>query len=156
MVLDEQQIKDIILANQKTKQWVEDAREYRDTLFALIEGEDSDSYISIAFADDEFDTEEYIILQKAIFCTEEDKELGMDKVYIEYKDQLYSNYGGILKVILKNGLIEIYVDCNTAKVLGTNEQITVTFDQDVSCINDLKMYLQKMFVDELGVFICEI
>lgn len=46
MKLSEQQIKDIILDNQKAPNWVVDARDYRDTLFALIEGENFEDLLN--------------------------------------------------------------------------------------------------------------
>ena len=46
MELNEQQIKSIIEGNKKTPYWIDTAREYRKTLFALIEGEDFDELLN--------------------------------------------------------------------------------------------------------------
>ena len=46
MILSEEQIQQILKKNsKKTAPWIMEARDYRDTLFALIEGEDFDKLL---------------------------------------------------------------------------------------------------------------
>jgi len=80
-------------------------------VFAGIE----DDVIMVGFADDEFNTKEHLLLQKALEFDEQDIALGHDKVHITYIDELYSSYGGIIKFELINDVIEIQFDKDTAK-----------------------------------------
>jgi hypothetical protein len=74
----------------------------------LYGGVDEDSdVLMVGFADDEFDTKEYILLQKTLVPGQKDKELGLDKVHIEYNDQSRSTYAGILNIVMYNDGIEI-------------------------------------------------
>jgi hypothetical protein len=72
----------------------------------LYGGVDEDSNVlMVGFADDEFDTKEYILLQKTLVPDQKDKELGLDKVH-EYNDQSRSTYAGILNIVMYNDCIE--------------------------------------------------
>ncbi len=119
-------------------------------LHASIEGEDEDQYILIVL-DKGVDTNDYIMMQKALNYTEDDIELGMNKVYIECKSQRFSTYGGIKKINLKDGLIEIFVDKETATKLNMEEHILVMFPQNHINYPDIKKYLKLMVESETNI-----
>jgi len=111
-------------------------------VFAGIE----DDVIMVGFADDEFNTKEHLLLQKALEFDEQDIALGHDKVHITYIDELYSSYGGIIKFELINDVIEIQFDKDTAKKLHTEEQLKVMLPQGYDKAN-LIYHLELMFKD---------
>lgn len=106
----------------------------------------------ISFADDEFDTKEYILLQKLLVADEQDKEQGLGEVHITYNDEVRSNYGGILNVTLYKNCIEIELDNNTAKELQLENMIQVSFSQKDPNLAAVKKHLEKMFHNCKGVF----
>jgi hypothetical protein len=111
-------------------------------VFACIE----DDVIMVGFADDEFNTKEHLLLQKALEFDEQDIALGHDKVHITYFDELYSSYGGIVKLELKNNIVEIQIDKDTAKKLNTEEQLEISLPEAYDRTN-LIYHLKLMFKD---------
>lgn len=114
-----------------------------------------DNIIMIGFADDENNTKEHLLLQKALEFDEQDKALGQDKVHITYNDELFSSYGGILQITLKAKTVEIILDENTAKKLRTEEQIEITLPQSSYDRDNLINHLKLMFKDEPDVLSIE-
>jgi len=117
---------------------------------------DENDVIMVGFADDEFETSNYILLQKALVINEQDKKLGLDKVHITYSNQVNSTYGEILKVVLKNGLAEITFDSKTANELNIDEQLEIIFPPNNTKLAEVKHYLAQMFAGKDGVFNSEV
>ncbi len=120
-------------------------------LYAQIEND----VIMVGFADDEFETKDYVLLQKSLIFNEQDKELGFDKVHITYQDELYSKYGGIQKIVLDKGVCEILLDSKTGNILGTGEKIEILFPNDFD-LSDVKNHLEQMFIHDTGSFVSKI
>lgn len=110
-------------------------------IFAGIE----DNVIMVGFADDEFNTEKHLLLQKSVEFDEQDKALGQDKVHITYIDELYSSYGGIIKFVLKDKTAEILLEKETAKKLKTEEQLEITLPKSGFDRGNLIYHLELMF-----------
>jgi hypothetical protein len=106
----------------------------------------------IGFADDEFDTEEYVLLQRSLNPTNEDKELGYDKVHITYNDESQSLYGGIKKFFLKRNLIEITLEQEVSEILNCHNVIEITFCIGKDEVIDIHNYLIKMFSNENSIY----
>lgn len=121
-------------------------------LYAQIEND----VIMVGFADNEINTQEYVLLQKPLIYDEQDRKLGFDKIHITYNDQLRSVYGGILKCVLKNGVVNISLNASTADTLKTEDEIEITFSANVSNLANLKQHLQKLFSDESEIFVSEV
>lgn len=112
--------------------------------------------ITVGFADDEFNTQEYILLQKTIIYDDQDKKLGFNRIHITCNDQSRSAYGGILKFIFNNGKINILLDPNTADVLKTEDQIEIVFPTNTFDLAKLRQYLQELFSEESEVLVSEV
>ncbi len=113
---------------------------------------DENDVIMVGFADDEFETNDYVLFQKSSVSNEQDKKLGFDKVHITYCNQVHSTYGDILKFVLKNGLAEITFDSRTASELSIDEQLEIVFPPNDAKLAEVKHYLAQMFIDKDGVF----
>lgn len=116
---------------------------------------DENDVIMVGFADDEFETKDYILFQKSLVSDEQDKKMGFDKVHITFCDQTQSVYGNILRFVLKKGLVEVNIDSKTANEISTDERIEIAFPAN-SKLDDIKHYLTKMFVDKDNVFVSEV
>lgn len=118
-------------------------------VFAGIE----DDVIMVGFADDEFNTKEHLLLQKALEFDEQDIALGHDKVHITYIDELYSSYGGIIKFELANNVIKIQFDKDTAKKIHTEEQLEILLTEGYKA--NLIYHLELMFKENTDTLFVE-
>jgi hypothetical protein len=125
-----------------------------DFLYAQVDN-DID-VIMVGFADDEYDTNEYILLQKSLVVDEQDMEYGFNKVHITYNNEEYSSYGGIKRLKITNGIVDIHLDQRTAKILDTDAHIQIKFPKDYSRLQEIKHYLKQMFEGENEIFVCEV
>ncbi|ULO09502.1 hypothetical protein H1230_12415 [Paenibacillus sp. 19GGS1-52] len=90
--------------------------------------------LMIGFTDDEFDTKEYILLQKTLNSSEEDFEERFDKIHITYNDESQSLYGGILKFYFALNRIEITLNVEATEILNCTSVIVInsTFAAQIS------------------------
>lgn len=104
----------------------------------------------VGFADDEFDTGEHVLLSKLVSPTAQDVALGQQGVQIIYGDQSRSAYGGITKLALGNGVADIFLDARSAALVGASH-IRITFAVDSPSLEEVRVYLHRLFADEVGV-----
>lgn len=74
------------------------------------------------------DSRQYVMLQRSYEFDEQDIELGMDNVYIERDDQLWSAYGGILQFALERKRVLVKLGAETAAKLGAESEYEILFD----------------------------
>lgn len=115
-----------------------------------------DDAVTVGFADDEIEVEEYILLQQSLSPTEQDKALGLDRVHISRNDQLYSAYGGIQHCTLYETRIELFLDDDTAKALGVANKLEIGFSITRSLLNDVERCLTELFQGSSTVFVSTI
>ncbi|NEW04878.1 hypothetical protein GK047_02445 [Paenibacillus sp. SYP-B3998] len=108
--------------------------------------------LMIGFADDEFDTQEYILLQKTLNPNEEDMEAGFDKVHITYNGESQSLYGGIKKFVVTRNRIEIILNEEASEILNSQAVIEINYDQDKTDINEFQNYFIQLFSNEKDVY----
>jgi len=108
--------------------------------------------IMVGFADDEFETKDYILLQKSGVDSDQDQKLGLDKVCLVYRDQSCSTYGGIQKFILQKNCATILLNQDTANILGTKEKIEIEFSSRNPELFEINQCLELLFKKERGVF----
>jgi hypothetical protein len=99
---------------------------------------EEEEYIVVGFADDAYQPTSYILLQRAYEWDEQDRELGMDAVYIERDDQSNAAYGGITQIDVANEQVVIHLTPETAQILGTDREIYI----DLSLVSneDVEVY----------------
>ncbi|MFD1020942.1 Imm10 family immunity protein [Thalassobacillus hwangdonensis] len=108
----------------------------------------------IGFADDEFNANEYVLLQKSLVT--DDKRLESNEVNITYNDEIRSTFGGILNVVLYKDCVEIELDNNASRQLQTEKTIQISFAEKDDNLLKLKTHLMTMFQDHEGVFKSEV
>lgn len=104
-----------------------------------------DETLLIGFADDEFETKEYVLFQKSL-CIEDIPILN--KVHITFNSENRSEYGGILRIILSRKLISIFLSKETARSLRVNESIDIEYDIDEKRYNTLISQFNRLNVDQ--------
>lgn len=107
---------------------------------------DNDMVI-VGFADNEFETKEYVLLQKSLTYDENDIKLGFHEVSITINDQIKSAYGGIKQIIVQPQKVRIHLKSDTAEKLRTDHTIDIVLAKEMSIsqkvVEDLK-YMFKM------------
>ncbi|MFJ5765000.1 Imm10 family immunity protein [Lysinibacillus sp. NPDC093210] len=104
-----------------------------------------DETIVIGFADDEFDTKDYVLFQKSLFT---DDIPILNKVHITLNSDNRAAYGGIVRIILSQKLISIILSKETASSLGVADSIDIEYDVDKKEFNSLISHFHKLNVEQ--------
>ncbi|HUT11542.1 MAG TPA: Imm10 family immunity protein [Thermoguttaceae bacterium] len=82
----------------------------------------------VGFADQQYDTKAYVLLQRTLRPSGDDVRRGWDDVHVTVNDQTRSAYGGVKRITLRNKQVLIKVSPTTANHLGTGETISVNME----------------------------
>ncbi|MGN7116866.1 Imm10 family immunity protein [Lysinibacillus odysseyi] len=104
-----------------------------------------DETILIGFADDEFETKEYVLFQKSL-CIEDIPILN--NVHITFNSEDRSEYGGIVKIIISRKLISIFLTKETARSLGITDSIDIEYGIDEKRYHTLISQFNKLNADQ--------
>ncbi|MFJ7405020.1 MULTISPECIES: Imm10 family immunity protein [unclassified Lysinibacillus] len=104
-----------------------------------------DETILIGFADDEFDTKEYVLFQKSLFI---DDIPFLNKVHITLNSENRAAYGGIVRIILSQKLISIILSKETASSLGVADSIDIEYAVDEKEFKSLISHFHKLNVEQ--------
>ncbi|MBB3114158.1 hypothetical protein FHS18_006276 [Paenibacillus phyllosphaerae] len=107
--------------------------------------------ILVGFADQEFETKEYILLQRSLESDDRDKALGLDKVHLTINGEECSGYCDIKELLLRSNSLEIILDESTAEGLELPKHIKIEFNVDVEQLQAMRNHLELMFQNEPGV-----
>ena len=102
----------------------------------------SDSIVMLGFADEEFDASQYVILQKEVMPSRQDRDLGMDRPYIEINSQACSGYGIVRTAQLKVSQLVIMLDVQSASRLSVDESIIIDHKSPPAILRDVITYLR--------------
>jgi len=111
----------------------------------VVINQDAD-VLTIAFANSP-EPESYLLLQRSLVPTNQDKRLGLDRVYIELNEQIHSAYGGIRRAQLQGDRLFLTLDSQTASKLGSDEHLEVKVNP--SDAKNLRTKLNELFADQL-------
>jgi hypothetical protein len=93
----------------------------------------------VGFADRQFDTSEYLMLQRMLDPNDD------DGVYLEHNDQGYGTNGKVLSCRLSQNRIEIEVDDVTAQRLRTEPAFAIEFSCDEASWRQLQTGVEQIF-----------
>lgn len=111
--------------------------------------EENGDTLTIGFADDAINPTSYLLLQRTLKASEQDKKLGLDKIYVECDDQLHSAYGGVKEVSLYPSKIVVSFSDRFPNALGGERNITVEFGESRFDFDTLRSALEKVVSDEV-------
>lgn len=86
-----------------------------------------DDVAVLAFADDEFNTTQYVMLQKGLKPSQEDRALGLDKLYMEVNSQGQSSHGGVETAQLESNRLLLTLDPKAAAKMSLGDTIEISF-----------------------------
>jgi hypothetical protein len=98
----------------------------------------------VGFADDEFKTKHYLLLQRQLAPTEQDRKFGHDRIHIERDSPKYSAYGGIEECRLEDKRLLIRLDPKTAKDVSKTQEIEVRFNLGSERLAELREALRQL------------
>ncbi|MFC7677386.1 Imm10 family immunity protein [Paenibacillus sp. GCM10028914] len=108
-----------------------------------------DETLIIGFADDEFETNDYLLLQKSLYL--DDNQL-LNQIHITINNQDRSKYGGIVSISQGTKLITIILTNETAESLKVSTRIDIEYDIDDEKRQTLTDYFYKLNVDNEIIF----
>jgi len=106
----------------------------------------------VGFADDKFDTRQYLILERAYEDEEQDIRQGMDTYYVERDGQQWSMYGQIQRCELHRDHIIVQFSEQGIKRMETDE-IRISYKLDDATFTQLQDRLNHIF-SGAGCYCC--
>lgn len=82
----------------------------------------------VGFADDEFNPTQYVLLQRTLMPSEQDRNLGMDQPHVEIHPPTRSAYGGVDQVIVERGRLMLWLNNAMTRKVDNTSPITISFD----------------------------
>lgn len=107
--------------------------------------EDRDDFWLVGFADDEFKTRDYLLLQRGVEDDEQDLVFGMNTYHVERNDQKWSGYGGIESFELHRDRVKICFSKAGGNRMGSVTEMEITFQTDGDEYARLKDRLGRIF-----------
>jgi hypothetical protein len=105
---------------------------------------DVDDFWLVGFADEEFDTKQYLMLQRSHEDDAQDIALGMNTYHVERNDQGYSGYGGIERFDLYPDRVLVRFNDIGARNLETRV-MEISFKKDGRRFGKLQRRLKNIF-----------
>ncbi len=84
----------------------------------------------VGFADREFGTRRYLLLQRSRSVSAEERERGEDDVHFELNGQEHSDYGVVEHLELKRSVAEVRLAKDKAALLEIAPEVRVSFSVD--------------------------
>lgn len=103
--------------------------------------------VMVGFADDEFETTEYLLFQRTLEPDAQDCELGQDKIHVQLDSPDQSGYGGVERIQLVGSTVTVDLNPAMSELLGT-ATIEVNLTEASVDYEVLKEHLSLVVGDE--------
>ena len=110
----------------------------------MVYASKEEGYYLVGFADDEYETKEYVLLQKAFDFDEQDITLGMDGEYIEINGQENSGYKCCCSAVLSDASFVVKLEPGA----GNFDEVMIVFD-GIRITSDMRIYLTEILGSKL-------
>ena len=87
--------------------------------------QDDGEVAMVGFADDEYETRIYVLLQRTLHPVEQDVAAGQDEVHITVCDESRSRYGGIRQIRVDDKHVVVAFSEDAAMDLETAREVTI-------------------------------
>ena len=112
---------------------------------AYIYSSDDGEIVMVGFADRQYDTQRYVLLQRAKNVSDEERALGQEQVHVTVDDQGRSMYGGIRAVLFDGNAVTIQLEEGCGRQLGTDEEIMIRLAVDDAQRAELLAGMKDLF-----------
>ena len=117
---------------------------------------DDGEIVMVGFADQQYDTKRFVLLQRGKRISNRERALGQGDVHVTVDDQSRSMYGGIrLARFLETKLI-IKLKKGCGRRLGTDEEIMIRFSADDTQRAELLARMRELFAHRPHTFVVEV
>ncbi len=118
---------------------------------AYVHTQEDKETILLGFADSQYDTQEYVLLQRSLLVSESEQALGMHKVHLTVNDERHSAYGAIRSIETAGQAVRIHLIAEAASKMHADPEITIYYQNaDVDAVT-LKDILGRLFALEPAV-----
>lgn len=107
-----------------------------------------DDVVMVGFADDQYETEKYVLLQRYLTPDQSDIDCGYHHVHVTINDQNNSAYGAIQSMICTKTNVTIIIKKETASELQIDDKIEIIIDCDGFGSDVFKNTLISLFKEE--------
>ncbi len=115
---------------------------------SCVRTSDDGEVLLVGFADDELDTQRYVLLQRSRHVAREERALGQHHVYITVNDPSRSAYGAIRRLEVEPTAIRISLDPDVAQVIQTDSEMYIRFPQTEAETARLVESLKELFAED--------
>ena len=116
-----------------------------DFVATWVHVEDMGDYLLVGLSDQQFETSDYLVFQRAHEFDEQDVLLGMDTVYLERNDQGFSGYGGIESVSLFRDHLDVSLNAKGSAFMDGFSRMKVSLELDAAALQELRKGLVVCF-----------
>jgi|GEM_PF-2352263 len=117
---------------------------------ACIVSQIQDDIALLGFADDEFDTTQYVTLQRELSrLPQEEIELGFDKLHIEVNSQGHGDYDEVAGALLLKNQLVLRLSPETAEEIGVDDVIAIDFEVSVERVQEISDMLVLLMGSEV-------
>lgn len=112
--------------------------------YNFVNSDEENGVLTAGFADEQFDTKEYLLFQNWIDAEAEGEE---DEIYMERDGQSQGTYEGINKFILFRDNALLSLSAEAAQILDTEQEISILFSATDDEFQKLKKGLEIIFAN---------
>ena len=109
-----------------------------------VSGSAQNGVVMLTFANDAVAPSQYVLLQRALNPSQQDKDLGQDRVHIQINAELNSGYGDISEASLDASGLSLRLSQETAARLRTDEHVEIRFNLSTQQYRDIETKLATM------------
>ena len=103
-----------------------------------------DEVAMLGFADDEFNTTQYVMLQRGLKPSQQDREHGFDQLHIEVNSQIHSCYGGVVEARLHEKQLVLKLDLQAAADMSVDDTIEIALHVPAQTLKDIDEQLRLL------------
>lgn len=96
----------------------------------------------LGFANDEVNTTQYLLLQRLLNPSQQDRALGLDRIHVQLNER--SEYGAVKEACLRVQSVVFQFDEATAAAVSNGEPVEITFNVNSAQLDSLATQLRQL------------
>jgi hypothetical protein len=98
--------------------------------------------MQLYFSNDQSQQPQYVVLSRDLRPSDQDRRLGLDKLYLEVNDQGVSGYDAVQDILLLPGKVSILLEPSSQIAIECGHRIDITFDQACVEVQEIGTLIQ--------------
>ena len=117
----------------------------------FVYGSEDEDAVIVGFADQEYYTHKYVLLQRSRQVSAEEETLGQGEVHIAINDERCSAYGAVERIVLSESQVTIRLNVGVAASIGVDDQIAICFAAEAVDLMRLQADLKLLCSHRTGL-----